>query len=80
MKPSTLLEWFPVVLRYGGAIGAFIFVPVFWAMTDRLEPALIGMFTLAWGFGEGVDAVREFKRDAPAPPEALPATRTEDGA
>ncbi len=73
MRRESLLAWFPVVLRYGGLVGALVFVPAVWVLTDRLEPALIAMFSAMWGFGEGVDAMREFARSAPKPPDLMPA-------
>ncbi len=80
MRRESLLAWFPVILRYGGLIGGLVFVPLVWLLTGRLEPALIAMFTAMWGFGEGTDALREFSRSTPRPPEMLTDSPTrEDG-
>lgn len=73
MKRDSLLAWFPVILRYGGLLGALVFVPAVWVLTNRVEPTLIAMFSAMWGFGEGVDALREFAKSAPKPPELVPA-------
>lgn len=78
MNRDSLLAWFPVILRYGGLLGALVFVPGVWVFTDRFEPVLIAMFSAMWGFGEGADAMREFARSAPKPPD-LPTVSEEAG-
>lgn len=68
-RRESLLAWFPVLLRYGGLVGGLLFVPLVWLLTNRLEPALIAFFTTMLGLGEGTDALRDFVRTRPIPPE-----------
>lgn len=72
MNRSTLEEWFPLALRYGGLFLLFFFV-AFWAVTGRVEPILFaGAGTMA-GLGEGAKAVRELSQARP------PQQHQEDG-
>lgn len=47
-----------MALRYLGLIGV-VFVAVVWLLTNRVEPALLGLFGSMIGIGEGADAVRD---------------------
>lgn len=60
-RRSSLLEWFPVLTRYGGLTGV-AFVVAFWALTNRFEPTLLAFFGGMIGLGEGVDALKELSR------------------
>jgi hypothetical protein len=59
-RREKLEEWFPVALRYGGFLVAFPFIPLVWLLTDRVEPALIGLALTMMGLGEGQQALRDF--------------------
>lgn len=69
-RRESLLAWYPVALRYGGLFGGLIFVPAVWLATNRLEPALIALFTSMLGLGEATDALRDFVRSRPPGPGA----------
>lgn len=71
MSRDSLLSWFPVALRYAGLAGV-IFVAVVWLLTNRLEPALLGLFGSMLGLGEGVDALKELSRSRSQPPPPVP--------
>lgn len=45
-------------------IGLFgiIFVPAFWALTDRVELAFLPFFGTLAGVGQGLDVLREVKK------------------
>lgn len=49
-----------MALRYGGLIVAFPFIPLVWLLTDRVEPALVGLSLSMMGLGEGQQALRDF--------------------
>lgn len=67
-RRSSLLQWFPVLTRYGGLIGV-AFVAFVWLLTNRFEPALLAFFGGMIGVGEGVDALKELAQaKVPAPP------------
>lgn len=55
---QTLAQWFPVAMRYGGLLGE-AFAVVFWALTNRLEPALLTSFGVMMGIGSGLEALRD---------------------
>lgn len=65
-RREALLAWYPVALRYGGLWGALIFVPAVWLLTNRIEPALIAVFTSMLGLGEAADALRDFVKARPS--------------
>ncbi len=67
-RRESMLEWYPVALRYVGLAGV-PFVAVVWLVTDRLSGELIAFFTLLLGLREGTDALRDFARSRPAPPK-----------
>lgn len=69
MNRQTLSDWFPVVLRYVGLSVAFVFVPVVWLLTGRIEPLLLTAGCTAAGLGEGADALRDLARSKAAPPQ-----------
>lgn len=41
-----------------GAVG-IIFLTIFWALTDRIEPSLVALFGSMVGVSEGVGAVKD---------------------
>lgn len=45
-------------LKLVGVLG-IIFVPVFWALTDRVELAFLPFFGTLAGVGQGLDVLRE---------------------
>ena len=45
-------------------IAGIIFVPVFWALTDRIELAFLPFFGTLAGVGQGLDVLREIRADA----------------
>lgn len=61
MDRRSLLEWFPVINRYGGILGV-VFVAVVWLVTNRFEPGLLAFFGGMIGLGEGVDALKDLSR------------------
>jgi hypothetical protein len=67
-RRDTLASWFPVVLRYSGLIMAFVFVPLVWLLTGRIEPLLLTAGCTAAGLGEAADAVRELAATKREPP------------
>lgn len=48
-------------LKLVGVIG-IIFVPVFWALTDRVELAFLPFFGTLAGVGQGLDVLREIQQ------------------
>lgn len=57
-------SWSRVVafsLKLVGVLG-IIFVPVFWAFTDRIELAFLPFFGTLAGVGQGLDVLRELRR------------------
>lgn len=60
-RRDSALAWSPVVARYLGYSGV-LFVAVVWLLTNRIEPALIGLFGSLIAGGEGADALREFSQ------------------
>lgn len=71
MIRESLLSWFPVALRFTGLAGV-LFVAVVWLLTNRLEPALLGLFGSMLGLGEGVDALKELAASRTPPPPSVP--------
>lgn len=67
-RRHSLQDWFPVLLRYTGLAGV-PFVAVVWLLTDRISGELIALFTTLLGLGEGTDALRDFIRTRPTPPD-----------
>jgi hypothetical protein len=50
-----------LLLKLVGVLG-IIFVPVFWALTDRVELAFLPFFGTLAGVGEGLDVLREIQQ------------------
>lgn len=48
-------------LKLVGVLG-IIFVPAFWALTDRVELAFLPFFGTLAGVGQGLDVLREIQR------------------
>jgi hypothetical protein len=48
-------------LKLVGVLG-IIFVPVFWALTDRVELAFLPFFGTLAGVGQGLDVLREIQQ------------------
>lgn len=48
-------------LKLIGILG-IIFVPVFWAFTDRIELAFLPFFGTLAGVGQGIDLLREIQQ------------------
>jgi hypothetical protein len=48
-------------LKLVGILG-IIFVPVFWALTDRVELAFLPFFGTLAGVGQGLDVLREISQ------------------
>lgn len=48
-------------LKLVGILG-IVFVPVFWAFTDRLELAFLPFFGTLAGVGQGLDVLREIRQ------------------
>ena len=48
------------MLKLVGVLG-IIFVPVFWALTDRVELAFLPFFGTLAGVGQGLDVLREIQ-------------------
>ena len=49
------------MLKLVGVIG-IIFVPLFWAFTDRVELAFLPFFGTLAGVGQGLDVLREIRQ------------------
>lgn len=49
-------------LKLVGLLG-IIFVPVFWALTSRIELAFLPFFGTLAGVGQGLDVLKEITRD-----------------
>lgn len=49
------------LLKLVGVLG-IIFVPVFWALTDRVELAFLPFFGTLAGIGQGLDVLREIQQ------------------
>lgn len=47
-------------LKLVGVLG-IVFVPVFWALTDRVELAFLPFFGTLAGVGQGLDVLREIQ-------------------
>lgn len=71
-KLETLNKAFPILLRYGGLVICFGFVPTVWLITKRLDPYIIGMGLTMIGFGEGKSAFEDFVQSRPPIPPQLP--------
>ncbi len=64
MKKETYESWsrtIAFVLKCIGVAG-IVFVPVFWALTDRVELAFLPFFGTLAGVGLGVDVLREISQ------------------
>jgi hypothetical protein len=49
------------LLKLVGVLG-IIFVPIFWAATDRVELAFLPFFGTLAGVGQGLDVLREISK------------------
>jgi hypothetical protein len=49
------------MLKLVGVLG-IVFVPVFWALTDRVELAFLPFFGTLAGVGQGLDILREIRQ------------------
>lgn len=64
MNKETYDNWSRTIafsLKIVGVLG-IIFVPVFWALTDRVELAFLPFFGTLAGVGLGVDILREIQQ------------------
>jgi len=61
-------KWAPVLLIYLGMF-SFLFCLIFWAITTRLEPILLGAGGTLMGLSQGLDAYQKTLR---GPPESPP--------
>lgn len=64
MRKETYDNWSRTIafsLKIVGVLG-IIFVPVFWALTDRVELAFLPFFGTLAGVGLGVDVLREIQQ------------------
>jgi hypothetical protein len=68
-RQQSMLEWFPVLIRYGGLVGV-AFMIAFWALTDRFEPGIAAFLALMIGLNEGREALKDLgsARQVPPPP------------
>lgn len=63
MNKETYESWsrfIAFLLKVIGVLG-IIFVPLFWALTDRVELAFLPFFGTLAGVGLGVDVLREIQ-------------------
>jgi hypothetical protein len=67
--PEWWLSWSPVATRGLGYFGV-LFVAAVWFVTTRFEPILLGFFGSLIAGGEGLDAIKDFRRTAARAPEA----------
>jgi hypothetical protein len=67
ITPTGAKEWGAVLPQYAGLL-VLIFSAVFWALTGRLEPALLGAGTTLLVGGQGAEALQALKRPPPPPP------------
>lgn len=64
MSKETYESWSRAVafaLKVIGILG-IVFIPVFWAFTDRLELAFLPFFGTLAGVGQGLDVLREISQ------------------
>lgn len=68
-RRTSLLEWFPVLIRYGGLLGV-AFMIAFWALTDRFQPGIALFLGAMIGLNEGREALKDLSaaRQIPPPP------------
>jgi hypothetical protein len=65
MDKEQYEDWSRVVaftLKLVGVLG-IIFVPVFWALTGRVELAFLPFFGTLAGVGQGLDVLREISQN-----------------
>jgi len=60
-------KWAPVLLIYLGMF-SFLFCLLFWAITNRLEPLLLGSGGALMGLSQGLDAYQKSLRGPSEPP------------
>lgn len=64
MSKETYESWSRAIafaLKVIGILG-IVFIPVFWAFTDRLELAFLPFFGTLAGVGQGLDVLREISQ------------------
>jgi hypothetical protein len=64
LKKETYESWSRAIaflLKVIGVVG-IIFVPVFWAFTDRIELAFLPFFGTLAGVGYGIDILKEISQ------------------
>lgn len=69
--PDWWLSWSPVVTRIFGYMG-LAFTTGVWFVTDRLSTVLLGVFGSMIAGGEGLAAVKDFRKTAARMPPAKP--------
>lgn len=70
-RSSAWLEWFPVLMRYGG-FGGVVFMVGVWLLTGRTEPGFVALFGGMMGIGEGMAAIKDLIEKRPPPPGTGP--------
>lgn len=64
MNKQTYESWslfLAFVLKASGVLGIF-FVPIFWALTGRVELAFLPFFGTLAGVGQGLDILKEISQ------------------
>jgi hypothetical protein len=64
MRKDTYDSWSRALafgLKLIGILG-IIFIPVFWAFTDRIELAFLPFFGTLAGIGQGIDVLKEISK------------------
>lgn len=64
MNKTTYETWsrtIAFVLKLVGVLG-IVFVPVFWALTGRIELAFLPFFGTLAGVGQGLDVLKEISQ------------------
>lgn len=72
--PQGLEDWAAALGRWVGIAG-LVFCTAFWAITNRVEPALVTVFGGALAVGQGARVLAELRRP-PEPPEVARASST----
>lgn len=73
ITPRSAAEWASVIPVWLGIFG-LVFCALFWALTDRIEPALLTAFGGILAAGQGAQALQALKD----PPERLQ-SETDEG-
>lgn len=64
MNKETYEAWSRAIafgLRLVGVVG-IVFVPIFWALTGRIELAFLPFFGMLAGVGQGLDVLKEISQ------------------